>query len=151
MAKQCFAFSWDQLWFIRMEDPSGRVIGNIYADPDQTLGVSIKDIKKEEWLTLLRSKNKVHVLAALTFLGGFHTDRMYTGLISGHKDEGQERVFRLLRVNTEVMALVEQYLQSNSKWLREAAEVAARGEDESSLDYRAMEPGSGRLQEKFLQ
>ncbi len=132
VAKQYFAFSGDDLRFIRMENSKGRLIRNNYASPREALGVGIEGIGRKRWLALLRSANPVDVLAALTFLGGSHIDSEKRSEYYKAEDAGQARLFQELRASQEVVELLDQYLRSDSTWLRDAARLAVRGDEDQS-------------------
>lgn len=128
IAKQVYAVSGDQLFFVRLEDKLGALIRNKYLHPNHTIGFDKPGktvITVEDCLKLLRSEVTVHRLAALTFLSGIHLDVSNPDLEVSHQDLGVARMAALCHASQEATALIAKYRDAKQPWLKEAAELAA--------------------------
>ncbi|MCH8042908.1 MAG: hypothetical protein IID44_04240 [Planctomycetes bacterium] len=125
VAKQYFAFDHGRLRFLRMEDAKGKILENDYAHPNHTLGIMPEAKSRADWIKLLESKKKVDVLSALTFLGGRHLDPPRENPREHLEKIEQAKLVKELRSDQRVGKMVRQHLRSDSKWIKEAAAIAA--------------------------
>jgi hypothetical protein len=124
VAKQFFAISDNELYFVRMEDHNGQLLDNDYATPTFTIGIHPSAQTPEEWMGLLSSGDKAVVLSALTFLGGYHGDPTHPSTIE-LEDVDQLRMVKRLRNDGRVRALVHHHMKSDNTWIKDAARLAA--------------------------
>lgn len=62
----------DHAALVRLESESGAVRRNAYAYPNHTIGPEVPDRWLTEWERVFESGSPGELLAALTWLGGFH-------------------------------------------------------------------------------
>lgn len=133
IAKEYFAISHDQLRFIRMEDDYGTAVQNEYIYPNYEIGVVPDANGVDDWLKLLESTDRADVLSALMFLGGRHLAEPERRLPPDPKESKYAELFQQLAGDPRILAKVERLRQSDNPWVREAAEMAARGPRERPL------------------
>lgn len=107
-----------------MEDDKGKMLENDYAHPNHTLGLIPESESGEAWIKLLESDNKADVLSALTFLGGRHLDPTRDASHDHLEEIKQAKLVKEMRSDERFGKLVRQHLNSDLKWLKEAAKLA---------------------------
>ncbi len=124
-AKQFFAFSGDVLYLIPLEDTEGVIVQNWYY-PGTPLGVLPEAKATDDWIAMLRSRDAVQILAALTYLGGeFHSASRPLPCLSDPERLKVESI-RVLRANEQICGLVARHAIAENPWIREAALLALR-------------------------
>ncbi len=134
IAREYFALSHDSLRFVRMEDDNGRAVQNEYVYPNFEIGGIPEANGVDEWLKLLESSDRADVLSALMFLGGRHLAEPERRLLPDPKESKYAGLFQQLIGDPRIRADVERLRQSDNQWVREAAELAARGPRERPLN-----------------
>jgi hypothetical protein len=121
VAKQYFAFSGDQLRFVRLEDHRGALALNYYSR-GAPLGILPEAKTADEWFELLQSPKKADQLAALVFLGGEHRAILWM------PDRGDPQPEAFLKVvnDPRIRQSIQRLQKSSSLWLKQAADLASR-------------------------
>ena len=107
---------------------AGKAIRNAYSQHQFRLGPEPHERTLEQWVMMLGSKRKRRLLVALTWLGGIHL----AGKQPDHPQyESQEQagLVRRVRADPRVNKLIAQMRRSQDRWVREAAELAAKPAD----------------------
>jgi hypothetical protein len=116
-----------------MENERGEVVQNEYEYSNVEIGFVPAGKTQEEWIAMLRSARKSDVLAALVFLGGNHITDGRRGTTAESAAGSDASLFKKLVVDERIRGLVKRLSRSDDEWVRQAAELAARGFGESPL------------------
>lgn len=126
IAKEYFAIANDRLQLVRLESRDGEALQNEYIDGNWEIGVVPAATTEDQWIFMLESKDPIEVLSALTFLGGRHikeSDRKFTSEPSESK---YGALFLQLLGSPRIREIIARLGYSDSQWIRQAADLAAR-------------------------
>jgi hypothetical protein len=133
IAREYFAVRNDQLQFVRMENAKGEIVQNEYVYPNYEIGVIPDGITVEEWAAMLESKNNSDVLSALVFLGGRHLREPQRVFVGEPTESRYSGLFQVLIGSPRIREIIERLSRSENEWVRQAAQLAARGPRERLL------------------
>jgi hypothetical protein len=115
---------------IRLEDYSGHATRNGYYVRHFQSGTALPKQDQSQWESDLFTNERARILRALLWLGGTHYD-----LKEGDKLDGQAEIredvllVRKVRANKKVIGRLKQLIESDDRWIREAAKLAASPKD----------------------
>ena len=134
--KQYYALVGDKMRLVRLEDSKGVLRANAYGSPNHTIGFTELGRSAEDWEESLKTKDEAQSLATLTWLGGYHLDITYEGLVPGywHEDLAEVRLVEEVRARPGVRKIVNSLKDAKNPWLREAARLAAEQMHESASE-----------------
>jgi hypothetical protein len=122
VAREYFAINDDRLRLVRIENHNGEAVQNEYSSPNSEIGVVPNATTVDEWAKMLESKDRAVVLSVLTFLGGQHSIEPPL-----FQESTYGTVVQKLIGNPRIRELVEGLSNSDNRWVRQAADLVARG------------------------
>jgi hypothetical protein len=129
-ARQYYAFQGTRIDLVRLEGRAGAAVRNWYSPAGPNVGPALPSQSEQAWEADLHSLNRWRVLRALVWLGGWHEikpvkkpDNLREGV-----DEGQ--LARAVRQRPRVIARVNELTGSEDRWLREAALLVLKPDDQ---------------------
>ncbi len=133
IARQYYALCNDEIVLVRLEDSNGSITPNRYTHHNYLVGPPLPKRTIDEWESALQLSNELENLRALMWIGGIHEDR-----IANDQPTHQSRVVRpyrgasqyveevrQLRTRRNVQEYLSRLMQSDTQWIREAAQLAA--------------------------
>ncbi|MFN7923955.1 MAG: hypothetical protein U0Q16_27890 [Bryobacteraceae bacterium] len=133
IAREYFAISGDDLHLIRLEDDKREAVQNDCVYPNYEIGFAPPAKTVAEFVRMLESNDKTEVLAALVFLGGRHlTDSRR--LAFGYRESVHAQTFRTVIADARIQDLIARHRRSQSQWIRQYAELAARDPSERPME-----------------
>lgn len=128
--KQYYAKVGSNYQLIRLEDYSGKATRNTYYIRHFRSGPALPKQKEQEWISDLLAKEQSRLLRALAWLGGIHYEYK-KGDKPGKQEETLEdaTLVRKVRENPKVKARLKELIDSEDKWIREAAVLASNPKD----------------------
>lgn len=130
VGRQVYALVGGRFDLVRLEDSDGAVTRNRYYVRHFTCGPDTGGRTAAEWEADLFSNDRLRVLRALVWLGGWHWDHHPDDKPeSQHEDFAEVRMVRELRAKRAIIDRLAELCKSDDPWIRDAAELARKPED----------------------
>jgi hypothetical protein len=131
VGKQYYAWMGARFDLVRLEDSEGKATRNRYYVKHFRSGSAVTARAESEWVADLASADRVRVLRALVWLGGTHWDLQHDGTDASQLEEpDQVHLVLRARANPTVIALLRGMVNSDDRWVSQAAWLAANPEDD---------------------
>jgi hypothetical protein len=128
--RQIYGRSGDRLDLIRLEDSEGKATRNNYYVNHFACGPKVPIQTEAEWEADVLSGDRIRVLRSLVWLGGSHWEgKPPDESEKQHEPAGQIQLVRSVRANKKVADKLRVFVESEDRWLREAAVLAADPKD----------------------
>jgi hypothetical protein len=135
VAREFYGLINDGLVLVRLEDGKGGILRNSYQARHWTIGPTPPRREPGEWEVSLRSDNAVEVLRALVWIGGEHCypcDEDSTSR-DGEPLKIRSKYVNQVRAMPGVQCRLKELLRSKNKWIREAAKLAIKPADDTTV------------------
>jgi len=130
IGKQVYALTNGRFDLVRLEDSEGAATRNRYYVRHFTCGPDTAGRTVAEWEADLFSEDRLLVLRALVWLGGWHWDyRPEEKVDRQQEDFAEVQLVREVRSKKAVTTRLTELAKSKDAWIREAAELALKPED----------------------
>lgn len=130
VSKQVCALIDGRFSLVRVEDSDGFATRNRYYVSHFTCGPKAAGRTAAEWEADLFADDRLRVLRALVWLGGWHWDyRPDEKADRQQEDIAEVRLVREVREKQAVTARLAELAKSGDTWIREAAELAKKPQD----------------------
>lgn len=115
---------------VRLEDVDGQAVRNNYRIKHFRHGPPAPKQSAAAWESDLKSTDRMRVLRALVWLGGTHWD-LKENPVPDRQGEDREDVLlvREVRQREKVIARLRELVESNDRWVREAAKLDLHPKD----------------------
>jgi hypothetical protein len=125
VARQYYALAGDAVVLVRLEDSKGRPVKNIFDVPGHAIGPAPAGRTAAEWERALNSDDPAEALSALMWVGGRRPDVKRPLPWAGVEELKEARFANAVRARPSVQELLRRLGDSDNRWVREAAEMAA--------------------------
>jgi hypothetical protein len=138
LARQFYALLGDAVVLVRLEDSQGTPVANTFSVPNHTIGPPLPPRTAAEWERALGSSDPAEALSALMWVGGEHINiKMPLPWVWAEEME-EARLAADVRSRPVVRELIRLRANCDNRWMRDAAELAARAGSEYGRDGRRL-------------
>jgi len=128
--RQIYGRIGDRFDLIRLEDSEGEATRNRYYVNHFACGPKVPNQTEAEWEADVLSGDRLRVLRSLVWLGGAHWEGMLPDESEKqHEPAAQIHLVRSVRANKKVADKLKVLVESEDRWLKEAAVLAADPKD----------------------